>query len=115
MPDAGLERYVDLEDALNRIRGNRGLYKVLLQSFLNDPRIDELVGNIERGDLAAAAKDAHTIKGVSANLSLTGLNEAVAALELQLKSGGYRKESLESCLDLFEETRKAIGKLVNEL
>lgn len=115
MPDNGLEKYVDLEDALNRIRGNRKLYKILLQSFLNDPRIDELVGNIERGDLAAAAKDAHTIKGASANLSLTGLNEAVTVLELQLKAGGYHKESLESCLDSFGETRNAIEELVNEL
>lgn len=115
MPDTKLEKYVDLEDALGRVRGNRGLYKILLQSFLKDSRIDELLGNIKRGDLVAAAKDAHAIKGVSANLSLTELNPAVAALEVQLKEGSYREDSLEACMTLFAETKEAIEEIINKI
>lgn len=115
MLDTELEKYVDLQDALDRVRGNRKLYKLLLQSFFKDSRKGELLGSIKRGDLVAAARDAHAIKGASANLSLTGLNAAVSDLEAQLKAGAYREDSLEACIYLFAETQKAVEELINKL
>ncbi|MDR1217958.1 MAG: Hpt domain-containing protein, partial [Oscillospiraceae bacterium] len=70
-----------------RVGGNMGLYKKLLIRFVEANYTDSLAAEIESGNIEGAANMAHTIKGVSANLSLPEVNTVSAALESALKNG----------------------------
>ncbi|MCL4756712.1 MAG: AAA family ATPase [Rhodocyclaceae bacterium] len=81
---------LDVEAGLKRVGGNARLYGVLLRQFAEQQgeaaaRIREL---IDAADRAAAARLAHTVKGVAANLGATVLADFAGRLETLLKSGG---------------------------
>ena len=111
----GLEEYIDLQDGLGRIRGNRKIYKTLLQSFLNKNNMEELKTQIVENNLEDAAKSVHTIKGVSANLSLTALNKSMIELEAQVKTGSYKEETYKESLEIFANTTDFISMLLQQL
>jgi len=111
----GLLDYIDLEDGLGRIRGNRKVYKTLLQSFVNKNNMEELKAQIAEKHLGDAAKTVHTIKGVSANLSLSALNKSMIELEAQMKAGSYSEETYRESLDAFEKTTDFISILMQQL
>ncbi|MDR1590086.1 MAG: Hpt domain-containing protein [Oscillospiraceae bacterium] len=79
--------YINAEDGVKRVGGNMALYKKLLTRFAEGNYLESLTTELENGSLEGAANMAHTIKGVSANLSLTKVNEISAALESALKNG----------------------------
>lgn len=79
--------YIDLADALARLRGNKKIYKTLLLAFQKDKTLEQLKEQAARGDLAAAATSAHTLKGVAGNLSLKALYECALQAEAALKAG----------------------------
>ena len=60
------------EDALNRLM-NDALIEKFLKKFLNDDSYNSLSVSIENRDYHEAFKAAHTLKGVSLNLSLSRL------------------------------------------
>jgi CheY-like chemotaxis protein/HPt (histidine-containing phosphotransfer) domain-containing protein len=78
---------IALADGLTRVGGNRKLYKKLLGQF-RASNIDT-VGNIQaalsNGDDKSAARLAHTVKGVAANLGADHLEAVGAELETALK------------------------------
>ncbi len=83
------------------------MYKNLLKKFIDDcsdvtVRIAELK---ENGKVEEAVREAHTVKGVSANLGAEELQKHMAEIELKLKDGGDLQESL-------AKTGKIISKLV---
>ncbi len=108
MNDEELKRYVDSEKALGRIRGNTKLFKMLLNTFLENSYFRQLQKEIETGDYEAASKTAHAIKGASANLSLTAVYELSQSLELCLKSGENVTETFAAFTTAYEETLRAI-------
>lgn len=66
----------DVDDALNRFMNNEGLYKRMLAKLpLNIEKL-EVLSFIESGDTKTALENAHTLKGVMGNLSLTPLYKA---------------------------------------
>ena len=67
------------EDALNRLM-NDALIEKFLKKFLNDDSFNSLSVSIENRDYHEAFKAAHTLKGVSLNLSLSRL--AASASEI---------------------------------
>lgn len=67
---------VDIEDGLNRFMKNEGLYKRMLAKLPSNIEKLEILPFIEAGDNQTALSNAHTLKGVTGNLSLTPLFKA---------------------------------------
>lgn len=99
---------IDKESALARLRGNEAIFKKLLKSFCDKTYLDQLRSELDSGDLAAAAMTAHTVKGVTANLSLTALNENCTKLEAEIKAGTIAPETFATYAQVLEQTLKAI-------
>ena len=67
--------YINLEDALKRMRGNATLYKRMVKLFIENKEFGELKIQLAQKDYAKAAETIHTIKGMTGNLSFTKLFE----------------------------------------
>ncbi|MCB2226364.1 MAG: response regulator [Desulfarculaceae bacterium] len=103
---------IDLAEGLNRVGGNRELYRSLLielrEGYAKAPA--ELAGHIEAGRKQEAQRLAHSIKGVAGNVGAVGLQAAAAAVESALKEG-----RAESYPPLLEELAQLLGPLVEAL
>lgn len=115
MNDEELKRYVDSEQALGRIRGNIKLFKMLLNTFVENSYFGQLQKEVETGEYEAAAKTAYAIKGASANLSLTAVYELSQSLEACLKSGENVAETFAAFKTAYEETLRAIDIVIKGL
>lgn len=76
----------DYEDVCKRF-GGEPLVKRFALKFPKDPSYQALENAIEAGQAQEAFRAAHTLKGICANLSLTNLYTASAALTEKLRSG----------------------------
>ena len=84
-PIAGLK----MEAALMRVGGNVKLMRKLLVRFV-ETQIDVMqrIGSaIENNDLAAATREAHTLKGLAGNIGASGVADCAAKLEQMLGQG----------------------------
>ena len=107
------EVYIDVEDALKRIGGNMDLYKRLLKRFVDGNQIEELQNSVTRGDnQEEAVRHAHTLKGVSANLSLVKLRTQAAELEAAIKDGLDNSALLSELAVTYDDTVKTIKELL---
>jgi len=81
---------IDIHDGLGRVGGNRKLYIKLLVDFANKygSVAEEIGGLIKAGDLPAAERFAHTVKGTAGNLSATGVQAAAQELEAVIVAKG---------------------------
>ena len=103
-----MSKYIDQESALKRVGGSEALYKRLLGKFVDGNYQAQLEDLIAAKDTAGAAAQAHTIKGVAANLSLLEINVISQKLEMALKNG----EPYDS---LVTELRAATEATINEI
>ncbi len=98
-PLEALAGVLDLPLALARAGGRRDLLAKLLKGFLDAPtlpaHIREAAG---RGDLAAARRLAHDLRGLAGNLGLDAAGEAAGDLEARLAGDGRQWE--EACARL---------------
>lgn len=78
---------IDYDDGLNRFVGNKDLYEKFLLSFKDDPSYDSLIKALDEKDAKAAFQAAHTLKGLTGNLSMTRLYDAVCILVEELRIG----------------------------
>ena len=104
--------YIDVADALARIRGNEKLFKLLLSSFLADTSYNDLETHIGNNDIDSAARSAHALKGIAANLSMPALHKAVAELEGQLKIGNFVPAAYQIAKDSYALTVVHVTKLI---
>jgi HPt (histidine-containing phosphotransfer) domain-containing protein len=78
---------IDVASGLLRLGGNRSLYRRLLGKFADNQR--DVVRQIESatkvGDITAAIRLAHTLKGVAANIGAQALADAAAGFETEIK------------------------------
>lgn len=100
--------YIDVDDALKRVGGNRALYKKLLGRFVDGNYVDAIEKAILSGDSEDAARQAHTLKGVSANLSLERVRALSIVLEEAIRSGGDCSGDLAELRQAYDVT---IGKI----
>ena len=107
--------YVDFDDALARVRGNKRVYKTLLSVFLKDDHVPTLADQIQSGDQESAARTAHTLKGVAANLSLTALYNAALSIEMTLKNRQAADDGLIELEKARVNTRRCVEHLINNL
>lgn len=93
---------MDLEGALARMNGRGDLLLNFLRGFLEEPPDPEPA--LARGDLAAARRAAHDLKGMARTLGLGTVAEAAARLEEGLDEGrvsGEARKTLRSALEDF--------------
>jgi chemotaxis protein histidine kinase CheA len=87
----------DYEDVLNRLR-NAERVERFARKVLTDPSYEQLCAALEQGDATEAFRAAHTLKGISQNLSLTRLARSAGALTEALRDQPSLPEGLEPLL-----------------
>ena len=106
------DEYIDVEGALKRIGGNMGLFKKLLGRFIEGKNFDSLYNAVQGGDMEEAARLAHTLKGVSSNLSLNKVASLSADFEQYIKSGADHSACLAQLKDAYDVTEVKIAELL---
>lgn len=78
----------DIDAALARLDHNRELYARLVADFAHDHSdLPERISRLwQDGDIAAAARELHTLKGLAASLGALALSAAAAKAEARLKT-----------------------------
>jgi HPt (histidine-containing phosphotransfer) domain-containing protein len=104
--------YVNTEDALKRVMNNSKLLAKLLKKFKDDRNIIDLEASLAANDLPKAQINAHTLKGLSANLSLTELNKQVLELETQIKAGSVVPGQLDTVKTVYSQTLIEVDKVI---
>ena len=109
--DASIKEYIDVNDALNRVGGNEGLYKKLLARFGEGNYMEAVCDAIQNGDMEESARAAHTLKGVSANLSLVKIQSVSIELEHAIKDGSDHMAKLDELKQVYSATLDKIAEI----
>jgi HPt (histidine-containing phosphotransfer) domain-containing protein len=104
--------YIDEADGQKRVMNNAKLYHRLLAKFKCENTLDELTAALNNSDYEKAQVEAHTIKGIAANLSLTELYKQSMDIEAQIKSKTVNPGAMESISACFTATLDAIDKVL---
>jgi len=82
-PRADTAEVFSPSELLDRLMGDAELAHVIIEGFLGDipGQIAKLKGFVQSGDREAATRQAHTIKGASANIGAAALRQAACELE----------------------------------
>ncbi len=96
--EAPADPLFDPREGIRRVGGDRETYKELLGDFLRElpAKMETMQRCHSAGDLETLAREAHNLKGVSANLGVLQLSEYARRLDKQ-SSAGYT-EPLETIL-----------------
>jgi len=100
----------NLSEGLNRLQGNRQLYRKLLIKFATDyaETVKDFQTALKAEDLERAHRLIHSIKGVAGNLAAAELQRAATALEKLVKFADHveniSKQDLDDTLGIFEDT-----------
>ena len=78
---------IDTKSALRRTGGNPKRYEMLLRKFAESAAVEEIRDALAKGDMATAARAAHSLKGAAANLGATAVAEAAAKVEKEIQTG----------------------------
>nr|WP_320017241.1 response regulator [uncultured Desulfobacter sp.] len=90
----------DLPSGLQRLQGNKALYRKLLINFGETyaQRTNEIRQALDAGDYSSAHKLTHEIKGVAGNLSASQLHTAASALDQLVKHANPQNPPPEDAL-----------------
>ena len=99
---------MNIDDAMSRLNNNKRLYIMLLKKFDAQGMLNDLLAKISSGDAVAAEAQAHTIKGLAANLSLSDLKEKTEAVDAKLKTGDVSFDTSDIILSV-SQTVEAIN------
>ena len=105
--------YIDLNDALSRIGGNMSLYKRLLGRFIEGNHFEELERALQSGNMEDSARQAHSLKGVSANLSLAKIRAISIELEQLIKDNADYSACLEELRQAYAVTVEKISEITD--
>jgi two-component system sensor histidine kinase/response regulator len=80
---------IDTNAGLKRLGGKRERYELLLRKFAAQQALtnESIRASLSRGDIAAAERDAHSLKGSAATLGANMLADDAAKAEAAIKSG----------------------------
>ena len=96
----------DVEDGLKRCMNFESFYLELVQTAINDTKIDSLENAVNSGNLTQAFEIAHAMKGMYTNLSLSPLSKPVIEITELL-----RNQTKTDYSGLLSEIRKQYTKL----
>lgn len=100
---------VDVDKALERMKGNKEAYKAFLTEFFEDPDFEMLQESIEVGNVREAFDCAHGLKGMAANLGLDCVHAPLSVLVEILRKG-----VLDGAAEAYEEVA-AVSSRIKEL
>jgi signal transduction histidine kinase/CheY-like chemotaxis protein len=80
---------INMADGLNRVAGNRRLYRDLLGQFAakQGDAAAQISAALESGDSNLAERIAHTVKGVAGNLAIAEVQSAAQKVEKAIREG----------------------------
>jgi HPt (histidine-containing phosphotransfer) domain-containing protein len=104
--------YIDEADGRKRVMNNAKLYHRLLAKFRAENNLNEIIAAINAGDYEKAQVAAHTLKGISANLSLSELYKQSLDVESQIKGRALDPGALDTLSACFTATQEAIDKVL---
>jgi len=104
--------YMNIEEGLKRVLNNSKLLAKLLKKFKDDRNLIDLEAALAASDLPKAQINAHTLKGLSANLSLTELYKQVLELETQIKAGSVDPGQLDIVKTVYADTLIEVDKVI---
>jgi len=105
--------YINVDEGLNRVMKNKAFYNRLLLKFKDDINMNEIDAAFSEGDIEKAKTSSHTLKGLTANLSLTELYKQVLELETQIKAGTFNSDQLALVKDVYGKTISEIDKVIS--
>lgn len=82
---------VNTDEALQRFSGNSALYERMIGKFPAAANDLEVLKFLDEGDYATALSNAHTLKGVTGNLSLTPLYKGYTEIVNLLRANDPQK------------------------
>ena len=102
----------DLTEGLSRVAGNYELYKKLLLSFYQDnkEKTQKIKQALQTNNFNTARHLAHSVKGVSGNISAKRLYAAARSLELELN-----QEPRGNLPELLDQFTTAMDEVMNSL
>jgi len=106
--------YVNFADGLKRMMNNPKLYVKLLTKFRDGTKLDALEDAFAKGDKEKLLGEAHTLKGIAANLSLAELSAKCFELEAKAKEGVLDPERVETLKTVFDATLQEIDRVIAE-
>ncbi len=97
---------INQTDGLNRVAGNRRLYRDLLGQFATkqSDAAAQISAALESRDSKLAERIAHTVKGVAGNLAITEVQSAAQKVEKAIRDG---QDSVAAPLDAFASLLRA--------
>ena len=108
MLDELSELGVNIEDALQRFMNNSALYERMLGKLVNNVKEIKVLPAIEEGDYSTACDNAHTLKGVMGNLSITPLYKGYTQIVNCLRDNNP-EEAKKILLDILPVQEKVIA------
>lgn len=87
---------INVNEGVARMNGLQAMYEKYLYRFPTDPNYQAMLTALESGDVDAAFKAAHALKGLAGNLSLNQLYQNLYPLVEELRAG--RLENVEQYL-----------------
>lgn len=91
----------DTDAGIQRVMNDEEFYRMLVLKFADSPEFETLETALDRGERKDAFGIAHSLKGASANLSLTPFYRAVAEVVEDLrKYSGVGREAAEEDAEL---------------
>jgi PAS domain S-box-containing protein len=107
-----LEPAFDLNQVMDRVDGDEGLLRELVELFLDEsPKLAAAIReSIERQDGPALERAAHTLKGATSNFSANGAIEAAQRLELMGRRGDFAQAA-----EIWNQLERELGRLQDEL
>lgn len=91
----------DTDGGIQRVMNDEAFYRMLVLKFADSPEFETLETALDRGERKDAFGIAHSLKGASANLSLTPFYRAVAEVVEDLrKYSGVGREAAEEDTEL---------------
>lgn len=109
---ADIKKYLDLEDAMARLRGNKKMFLRLLSLFTQNEKFDELEQAVAAGDITKCAEAAHAIKGMTGSLSMPALFEESMTLMNAYREGRQDDDALARYRDAYEKTRAIVADIM---
>lgn len=106
------EMGVNTDEALARFMNNSAFYERMLGKFVANAESTEVMSFIDSGDFEQAEKNAHTLKGVTGNLSLTPLFKGYDGVVSAIRSGDFTaaKQIMSDTLPVQEKILDCIKK-----
>ncbi len=105
---------IDVDEALDRFMGSEALMVKYLARFPQDPNFSLMEQAIRAGDAAQAFTAAHTLKGVTGNLSIHALYQPLSQAVEDLRRGDLagaagRMEELEALYRQVSDALEGLG------